>query len=189
MSRPPGGHFRLGIFALPREREPATFELSGPMDAALSHLTVKRDLALEFLAVFSRFEFALKVTGYRQAGDGEARADWIAFANTVSNSFDPNRTQELADAFAYLTGQPLRVFGVQDGTLGWYPFNLPPTASGTEMLVRLVRQVRNNLFHGGKFAPDPQAAPDRDPCLLQSALVLLRELLTLAPTVQTAYVN
>ena len=159
------------------------------VDPALSHLTVSREVALEFFAAFSRFEFALKVTNYLQPGDGEAKADWIRFANAVVNSFDPNRTPELGAAFAYLTGQPLRCLAVQNGALGWFPFNPPPGAPDAERAVRLIRQVRNNLFHGGKYAPDAQAAPDRDLRLLQSSLILLRELLRLAPAVHAAYVD
>jgi hypothetical protein len=159
------------------------------VDPALSHLTVNPKLALEFLAVFSRFEFALKVTTFRRAGEGEAKADWIAFANAVANSFNPNRTPELADAFAYLTSQPLRRFAVEHGTLDWFVFNLPGDASQPEKVVRLIRQVRNNLFHGGRFAHDSQAAPDRDSCLLEYSLVLLRELRTLRPDVEAPYVQ
>lgn len=159
------------------------------MDPALSRLTVDPKLALEFLAVFSRFEFALKVTSYRQRRDGEAKADWITFAMAVNDSFHPNRTPELAAAFGYLTGQPLRRFAVENSTLGWFPFNPPPAASDAERVVRLIRQVWNNLFHGGKYAPDPQAGADRDFQLLQSSLVLLRELRRLIPAVEAAYVD
>lgn len=157
------------------------------MDPALTHLTVNPKLALEFLAVFSRFEFALKVTGFRHPGDGEAKADWIAFANKVANSFKPNRTPELGEAFTYITSQPLRRFAVENGTLDWFPFNLPHVASEAEKVVRLIRQIRNNLFHGGKYAPDAQSTPDRDSRLLQSSLVLLHELLSLNPVVHDAY--
>lgn len=159
------------------------------MEPALTHLTIDRDLALEFLAVFSRFEYALKVSNFRHPGNGEAKANWITFANTVANAFDLNRTGELRDAFDYLTHQPLRRFAVENNRLDWFPFNLPPTASEAERVIRLVRQVRNNLFHGGKFARDPQSSPDRDSRLVGASLVLLRELLTLSPQVQKEYVD
>ncbi len=159
------------------------------VDPALTHLTVHPQIALEFLAVFSRFEFALKVTNYRQPGEGEARVDWIEFANDLADSFDPNRTAQLAAAFAYLTGEPLRRFAVQNGALGWFQLNLPPGASDAETVVRLIRQVRNNLFHGGKYAPDPEGGPDRDRRLVESALVLLPELRRLVPAVDAAYVD
>lgn len=158
------------------------------MEPALAHLTIDRDLALEFLTVFSRFEYALKVSNFRHPGR-EAKANWITFANTVANAFDLNRTGELRDAFAYLTRQPLRCFAVENDRLDWFPFNLPPVASEAERVIRLVRQVRNNLFHGGKFARDPQSSPDHDSRLVRASLVLLRELLTLSPQVQKEYVD
>lgn len=165
-------------------------EVRGPVvDPALTHLTVKPDLVLEFLAVFSRFEFALKVTNFLQPGGGEAKADWLGFADAVSCLFDPTRTAEVRDAFLYLTSEPLRRFAVEGGKLDWFPLNMPPIASEAECVIRLVRQIRNNLFHGGKFAPDPQSSPDRDTRLLHASLVLLRELLSLSPRVQAAYVQ
>lgn len=160
-----------------------------PPDPALVHLPVSRELALEFLAVFSRFEFALKVTTFRQPGEGEAKANWIGFANEVAGTFNPNRTPELADAFAYVVGQPLRRFAVVNGALDWYPFNVPARISDAERVVRVVGQIRNNLFHGGKFARDPQVNAERDTKLLAGSLVLLRELRQLAPQVEAAYVQ
>lgn len=159
------------------------------MDPALSHLTVSPELALEFLAVFSRFEFALKVSNLRRPGDGEAKADWAVFAEAVADTFDPQRTAQLTHAFMYLTGEPLRHFAVENGALAWRPFNLPEGLSQAGRVVRLIKQVRNNLFHGGKFAPDPQAGSDRDSRLIQASLVVLRELLHLSPQVRAAYVD
>ena len=158
-------------------------------DPALIHLPVARELALEFLAVFSRLEFALKVTNFRQPGEGEAKANWISFANEIAGAFIPNRTPEIANAFAYVAGQPLRRFAVENGVLGWYPFNVPHGISDAERVVRVVRQIRNNLFHGGKFAHDPHANGGRDTRLLEASLVLLRDLRRLAPQVEEAYVQ
>ena len=159
------------------------------MDPALSHLTVSPELALEFLAVFSRFEFALKVSNLRRPGNGEAKADWAAFAEAVADTFDPQRTAQLTHAFVCLTGEPLRHFAVENGALTWRPFNLPEGLSQAGRVVRLIKQVRNNLFHGGKFAPDPWAGSDRDARLIQASLVVLRELLRLSPRVRAAYVD
>ena len=160
-----------------------------PPDPALVHLPVARELALEFLAVFSRLEFALKVTNFRQPGEGEAKANWIGFANEIAGAFNPGRTPKIANAFAYLTGQPLRRLAVENGALDWYPFTVPQGISDAERVVRVVRQIRNNLFHGGKFARDPHANAERDTRLLEASLVVLRELRRLAPQVEEAYVR
>ncbi len=127
--------------------------------------------------------------GFRQPGDGEARADWTALANATSNAFDPNRNAELREAFVYLTSEPPRRFVVEAGRLGWYPSNPTAGISETSKVVGLIRQVRNNLFHGGKFAPDSHSGTDRDSRLIRASLVLLRELLPLSPQVQAAYVD
>jgi len=49
----------------------------------------------------------------------------------------------------------------------------------------MVRRVRNNLFHGGKFLP----GGDRDQVLVQYALAVLRACLPLNADVETAYAS
>ena len=64
---------------------------------------------------------------------------------------------------------------------------VPDDTSETARVLHLIKQVRHNLFHGGKFVGDPDAGPDRDTQLLSASIVLMRELLSLLPDVHTAF--
>lgn len=157
-------------------------------DIALTKLTVAPELAIEFLAVFSRLEYALKVVpSFRIAGDGEAKADWAAFSRELNGSFVTNSNPLLSEAFSYLTTEPLRYFAVQQGTLDWSPFNVPVGVTPLDKAIRVIKQVRHNLFHGGKFAIDPEASKDRDTRLLKCALVVLHEIRNQIPAIKEAY--
>jgi len=156
-------------------------------DTAISKLTVEPELALEFLAAFSRLEYALKVTQFRKTGEGEAKADWSKFSLEVSRLFDPNKSEALSNAFAYTTTEPLRFLGVKNGVLDWYDFSVPQNCHPVDKAIRIIKQVRNNLFHGGKYAKDNKAAVGRDSKLLKSALLVLNELRQVIPDVQSVY--
>ena len=156
--------------------------------SALCSLTIAPDLALEFLGMFSRFEFALKAATFRQQGGGEVKADWAAFAQSIAGSFNPNRTPDSAAASAYFAAEPLRYLVERNGALAWVPF-VPRGNSDAERTISIIRQIRNNLFHGGKFAPDNRASADRDTRLVNAAMVLLSEMLSLVPDVEAAYLR
>jgi len=51
----------------------------------------------------------------------------------------------------------------------------------------MVRRVRNNLFHGGKFLPVPPGDPDRDKLLVQHSLTVLRTCMSLHKRVAASY--
>ena len=156
-------------------------------DIALTKLTVAPKLAIEFFAVFSRLEYALKVVpSFRRAGDGEAKADWAAFTRALNVSFDPNSNPRLMEAFSYLTIEPIKRLDVQQGTLDWLPFD-PGGDTPLDKVIFVIKQIRHNLFHGGKFALDPKASRDRDTQLLKYALVVLQEIRVQIPTVKEAY--
>ena len=46
------------------------------------------ELILEFLRVFSRFEYALKVTGFLKGDENDPKPAWDCFAREVSTDFD-----------------------------------------------------------------------------------------------------
>jgi hypothetical protein len=50
----------------------------------LDLLNVPRALTLEFMATFTRFEFALKKSGYARGDESQVTPNWDVFANDVA---------------------------------------------------------------------------------------------------------
>ena len=116
----------------------------------LDHLDVKETL-IEFFVVFSRFEYALKRAGYVSGNDKRASANWDKFASDMEDAFRPDQTAELQHAVAYLQDSPPKKQVVQDDELGWRDSIPSGNEPRLKWLLKLVRTVRNNLFHGEKL--------------------------------------
>lgn len=65
-------------------------------------LSLPRELAGEFFLAFSRFEFALKASGFARQTDRGIEPDWDGFADSIHGSFDPAITSDLKAAVEYL---------------------------------------------------------------------------------------
>ena len=59
--------------------------------------------------------------------------------------------------------------------------------SKAQQVLMMVRWVRNNLFHGGKFLPVPAGDDARDKLLVQYSLIVLRACIPLHNQVNEAY--
>jgi len=114
------------------------------------------------------------VTGFPRPSRPSARAkpDWDRFAKhtLATNPVPPDKIR--ATAPTLLSAPPQLLHVIADGNLEWtFRFD-SPTAEWTRVL-RAVRDVRNNLFHGGKFRTGPVDAPERNAPLLHEALAIL----------------
>jgi len=151
-------------------------------------LHMPKDLACDYLAIFSRFEYALKAAGFAQANRGYAEPNWGGFGQSIAATFNPAATPELAASVAYLLANPpqRQSYSAAAG-LSWSAVPVAATASQAEQLVAYVRCVRNNLFHGGKFLAPPAGSPDRDFQLVSCSLIVFGELLPLNNDVERAF--
>lgn len=154
------------------------------MHEALDHL------AIELFRTFARFEYALKAAGFYQrpsAGDDAAQPDWKAFAATVRDALNKPTNAELAEAIEYIVDYPPQKQIIRGQTLDWRPA-LPTTPPGdrADLVLVLVRRVRNNLFHGGKFSAQ-WFDPTRSEQLLRHSLTILRGCLDASPVLRGTY--
>src|SRR5687767_7966177 len=140
-----------------------------------------RDLVFKFFTIFSLFEYALKKAGFCFVGrSSEAQPDWEGFAYRIHAQFDPQGTPELVTAVNYMLNRPVMKQVVDNSALVFIRRFRPPTMNDTVWLSVLVRGVRNNLFHGGKFRYDRP----RDTELIESCLVILEAWARLHPDVE-----
>lgn len=147
---------------------------------------LNRDLVLNFFWRFSVFECALKREGFLRTGRNDsAQPDWDAFAQSIAGRFRELKREEFHDAVrAVLEFSPRRQV-VRDGRLAWKEIRPAEGESTEKFVLRLVRAVRNNLFHGGKY-PDPDGPVyevARDKAILEAALAVLDGCYELHPKV------
>jgi len=121
------------------------------------------ELVLDFFVDFSRFECALKRAGFVKPGSsGSASPDWNRFAAMLSAKLSLITDAEFTHAKRFLLLEPPRKqMFVAPRSMRWDANSKRSGESETQYLLRLVRDVRNNLFHGGKY-PDGVTTDDGD---------------------------
>lgn len=138
-------------------------------------LRVEKDLVTGFSVLFSYIEFSLKCSGFAwESPQGHLSVDWDRYGQVMRPRFVVSRTEELEQAVEYLTQNPPSRQILKDGTLDWEPVK-PVRDADLAQILRVVRRVRNNLFHGGKFPTGYVAEPGRDRRLIESCIAVLLE--------------
>ena len=138
---------------------------------------IESDLVRDFFVFFARFEYALKREGMLKGSDKRAGADWDCYVKRALHLFEPYTSPSMKASVDYLLAHPPEKLVVVSGELRFADVTKDVSESNASYILRLVRTVRNNLFHGGKF-PDPCgpiAETSRDRSLLHHALTILEE--------------
>lgn len=145
------------------------------------------EFVADFLVVFARFEYALKRAGYRRTENGKADPNWDKFAEGNGDRFDRehvNQTEEVK----YLLNRPPRKEWVEGGKVFFSDRKkYGDEKEGFGKLIDIVKGVRNNLFHGGKFEGRNGEEPGRNAKLIESALWVLERALELDEKVKDAF--
>jgi len=114
-------------------------------------LEATSELLLEFFVVFSRFEYAMKAAGWYRRDVARAEPDWNGLITELERQED-DITRPLLEAGAYLLASPPNEqVRASDGSIVWSPVRCDVTREPLSCLLKSVKRVRNNLFHGGKF--------------------------------------
>ena len=145
-------------------------------------------LAIDFFCLFSRFEYALKSAGYLlqdRGGDG-AKPDWKRFSDEADKLGLFERLHNDPDV-NYLIDNPPKRQVVQDRRLTWE--HEPQCIDCMGALIKAVKCVRNNLFHGGKTRYGAGYRSERDRALLRGAIAVLRALLDARSDIRGAFVG
>jgi hypothetical protein len=147
----------------------------------VKQLGINAELVGGFFMYFSRFEYALKAAGFAKGTEKRAEPDWDSFADSLEGKLAAVRDEEFQDAVRYMSSQPPERQILVDKVIRWKDSTRDPTHSEEKwLLVGLVKTTRNNLFHGGKFPPEPA----RDNRLLRACLTVLRQAMKLSPDVE-----
>ena len=151
-------------------------------------LQVDRGLVLEFFAFFSRFEYSLKRSGFLKPGD-KAEPNWGTYANSLRGRFRQVQNNAFRESVAFFLSEPPKTQVVSGNDLDWSDTLQGQGEHHEHYVLRLVRTVRNNLFHGGKY-PHPLGPIDdvvRNRRLLEAAIAVLSQCLELSDSVRAAF--
>ncbi|MDR3526908.1 MAG: hypothetical protein P4L57_06475 [Rhizomicrobium sp.] len=132
-------------------------------------------VAVEFFVRFSRFEFALKETGYLQ-NSADAKADWNKLT-ALPEFLGLSHNLEADPAALVLFERPPQKQVNSGASFSWRD-DSQTEKKDMAWLCKMVRLVRNNLFHGGK---DGKNGGERDEELLTASIHVLNQMLLTAP--------
>ena len=167
------------------------------MDMPIKQTRVNKDLLFEFFLTFSRFEYALKASDFFQRLNTErtkcfkppnAQPDWDRFAVSLRDSFSADKTDELSEACEYIERSPPFRQVIINDEIFWESPIRPEGEEKIEFLLRMIRCIRNNLFHGGEYNNlEIHEVTERTEKLLTSSLIILKECLALSSVVSNAF--
>lgn len=142
-------------------------------------------LAAVFFREFSRMEYALKATSYMEANRNVAKPDWEKFSRAIHSDMVNLDLDEYQSAKETLLKTPPKKQINENGKIGWS--SVPPDSRcESELLIKYVCRVRNNLFHGGKFNGH-WFEPERSKALIEASIVVLRACRHVCDEVNDAY--
>jgi hypothetical protein len=142
-------------------------------------------IAGEFFRTFSRMEYALKAAGFMVENRRNAEADWGLFATAIGNALVDENSDAVREAVAYIRKNPPKKQVNIRGLIQWDK-TPPRAANDTELILRYVCRVRNNLFHGGKFN-GRWFEPQRSGELIHASLIILNFCRQACPDVDRAF--
>ncbi|HEY5056467.1 MAG TPA: hypothetical protein VII58_09915 [Acidobacteriaceae bacterium] len=132
-----------------------------------------RNLVFDFFWKFSVFECALKRGGFLDKQSKYATADWAAFGGEVHEGFVAMKAANFQIAVNRINKLNPKCQMRRGEQLSWEPVTRKSDESDTAHTLKLLKTVRNNLFHGGKYPDGPAEEVARDREILQAALTIL----------------
>lgn len=143
-------------------------------DSITGSLTQK---AFQFFFWFSRFEAALKESGFlkSEARGATAEPSWERFVKTYAGNYALTESGKKLIELA-----PERQVVGNGKNLSWCPVGIDDCRTDLCKVVRMLKTVRNNVFHGGKSGGAGWDQPERTEELLDAATSELQALGKLA---------
>lgn len=119
-------------------------------------------------------EYALKAGGFAFGNDKGVDTNWDLFANTVNDAFLNIAEADVMEAREFLLQAPPRKQVLLDNHLRFVDQVIDTKQRPTQQMLLMVRTVRNNLFHGGKYLPDGEQEAGRNERLVRASLCVLQ---------------
>lgn len=146
-----------------------------------------RKRVFEFFGSYSRLECGLKRYYPREGSYGVAMADWDKFANQWASDMENGTDLFKASQSRLLDQPPARQMYQPQGEPTWGANPRRKAESDAIYLLRVVRDIRNNLFHGGKYQGGPMNDLVRDRDLIDAATTVIKEVASLDPKINELF--
>lgn len=140
-----------------------------------------KETIANFFIIFSFFEFGIKELGLTETNKNYPSPDWKAYVDKIIDKFDPNESPELAEAIGYMKENPPKkqVFK-NDGSMTYdVSYFKNKNNINLQVLIQMIKTVRNNFFHGGKVKDFIKYDYERNINLFKNSLVILNTCLKL----------
>ena len=118
-------------------------------------------------------EYALKSTKFAVGDDKKIDPAWDCFANHIHEAFEKIAEPDFVAARSYLLSHPPRKQTYAGHKITFVDQTIDIKQKRSQQLLLMVRTVRNNLFHGGKYFPDGEQEEGRNNLLVKHALTVL----------------
>jgi len=128
-----------------------------------------REEISEFYLTFSRYEFALKASGFAKQTDHGAQVDWEKLAETLGE-LDELLSGQRSGVEELLDCPPKKLNLLENDQLKWQDDPPRSSWSPTRVFLYRIQAVRNNLMHGSKFIDQGTLDPQRETKLLAAAM-------------------
>lgn len=154
------------------------------------HNEEQMNLILIFFIAFSRFEYALKRSNFIITSNNRVSPNWNQFINRIRTDFDEkDKPETVKIAIKYIIENPTKIQTNTDGVLTWQQRTIEANTPEIIQLLLSIKNVRNNLFHGGKFSgnlPDDSA---RNSLLLKHSITILDYWLELNNNIKETFLD
>lgn len=148
------------------------------------------DKIIEFYITFSRFECALKQSiEFANITGGKVEPNWDVFVSRIRLLFNSSSSSLLKSSVQYLLKNPPKKQAINDSTIQWADNLASETSPEINKLLYYIKNVRNNLFHGGKFNGNFSEDESRNHRLINSCLVVLNNWLELHQGVKNLFLS
>lgn len=142
----------------------------------------------EFFILFSRFEYALKRWGCADKNSPELKVNWDDAARKLATKCDV-LIQEIRQKNGEIFSHPPKKQVRADNGFAWKETNTTTMTETRRALFHLCN-VRNNLFHGGKWPNEgPVVDSVRNRTLIAEAIELIRTFVESDDTLKSLYLE
>ena len=159
------------------------------MSNIFRHLYMPHELVCDFLSVFSRVEYALKSTGFAIGNHKKVDPAWDIFANEIDEKLFQIDNTELLQAIEYILENPPRKQVLENEQIIFINQTIDSSQKRTQQLLLMIRTIRNNLFHGGKYLPDGEIEAGRNEFLVNCSLTILQNCIQINTRVYASYLH